>query len=186
MTRLTDPPAFVETLARYECPKCGNNCQCGVPYVPKTVRVAEYDKANPGKSTRQAAAELGLSKSEVGRARSSRVPDGTPDTITGRDGKNYPAAKPRKPKPYIPTQQFADAIHALLPLMSQPSARFAGIVPAGDLQMVANFLVQVSRSGAGSDAAASATAMKAKHAEREAIPISDEEAFAETWSSKND
>jgi hypothetical protein len=45
---MKDVPAIVETITRYECPKCGNNCQCGVPYVPKTERVAAYDKANPG------------------------------------------------------------------------------------------------------------------------------------------
>jgi hypothetical protein len=58
-----------------------------------------YDKANPGKSTRQAAADLGVSKSEVDRARQkSPVPCGTPDDsspdlVTGRDGKEYPARR---------------------------------------------------------------------------------------------
>jgi hypothetical protein len=101
MNRLLDPPAINETLARYECPKCGNNCQCGVPYVPKTVRVAEYDKANPGKSTRQAAADLGLSHMTVERSREAAVTDVTPETVIGRDGKSYPATKPKLPS-YIP------------------------------------------------------------------------------------
>jgi hypothetical protein len=48
--------------------------------------------------------------------------------------------------------------------------------------MVANFLVQV----AGNDAAASAEGVKAKHAEREAVPISDEEALSGSWSRKDE
>jgi hypothetical protein len=91
MSRLPDrlnPPAIVETLTRYECPKCGNNCQCGVPYVPKTVRAAEAIKAAPDKSNRVIAAETGLSEPTVRRARASCD---APDTVTGRDGKTYPA-----------------------------------------------------------------------------------------------
>jgi hypothetical protein len=62
-------PAIVETVVRYECPKCGNNCQCGVPYVPKTMRAAEAIKANPEKSDRAIAKEIGASPTIVGKAR---------------------------------------------------------------------------------------------------------------------
>jgi hypothetical protein len=55
-------------------------------------RVAEYDKANPGRSTRQAAADLGVSNKTVSLARG--VTQVTPDTVTGRDGKTYPAKRP--------------------------------------------------------------------------------------------
>ena len=71
MTRLLDHPAIVETVVRYECPKCGNDCQCGVPYVPKTVRAAEAIRANPEKSNRAIADETGLSEPTVRRARAS-------------------------------------------------------------------------------------------------------------------
>jgi hypothetical protein len=60
--------------------------------------VADYDKVNPGQSTRQAADDLGISKSEVSRGRQSPVPPGTPQaTVTGRDSKTYPASKMAKP-----------------------------------------------------------------------------------------
>jgi hypothetical protein len=66
--------------------------------------VKEYDKTNPGRSTRAAAADLGISKSAVSKARdqvstsgqvigvSGASPD-APETkkIVGRDGKQYPA-----------------------------------------------------------------------------------------------
>jgi hypothetical protein len=95
MSRLPDhlqPPAIVETLTRYECPRCGNNCQCGVPYVPKTVRAAEAIAAAPEKSNRMLAKETGLSEPTIRRARAS---DDAPATVTGRDGKSYPATKLR-------------------------------------------------------------------------------------------
>src|SRR4029077_7963628 len=96
MSRLPDrlnPPAIVETLTRYECPKCGNNCQCGVPYVPKTIRAAEAIKADPNKSARAIAAEIGVSRETVRQARGDNR-HLSPER-TGRDGKSYPATKPQ-------------------------------------------------------------------------------------------
>jgi hypothetical protein len=103
---------IVHSLARLQCTKCGAeanaSCNCGEPYVPAAIRVKEYDNANPGRSTRAAAADLGISKSEVGRARQSVVPDGTPETdqassggkVTGLDGKTYKAkSAPRESVP---------------------------------------------------------------------------------------
>jgi hypothetical protein len=91
------PPAIKRSVVRLVCTACGAeanaSCNCGKPYVPAAQRVAEYDRANPGTSTRQAAADLGVSKSEVSRARQSPVPDGTPATVTGRDGRTYPAKR---------------------------------------------------------------------------------------------
>jgi hypothetical protein len=101
--RSTGKLQIVRSLARLRCTKCGAeadaSCNCGEPYLPAAIRVKEYDKANPGKSTRAAAADLGISKSEVGRARLSVVLDGTPETVTGLDGKTYKAkGKARAPK----------------------------------------------------------------------------------------
>lgn len=108
MSRLPDHltlPAIKISAQRLVCFDCGAEtnaiCNCGVAYVPKAVeRVAAYDQANPGQSTRQAAADLGISKSEVSRARQSPVPSGTPDTtVIGRDGKSYPATQPPRTRP---------------------------------------------------------------------------------------
>jgi hypothetical protein len=98
-------PEIKVSVVQLECTLCHAQtpaaCVCGAIYRPKSSeRVAEYDKANPGRSTRQAAGDLGISQSEVQRSRQSGEPDGSPEpeTITGRDGKNYPARKPS----YIP------------------------------------------------------------------------------------
>ena len=58
--------------------------------------IAEYDKANPGKSTRQVAEALGdVSHMAVNRARqNSGATDVTPEKVTGADGKSYPASRP--------------------------------------------------------------------------------------------
>jgi hypothetical protein len=100
MSRLPDhlnPPAIKINVQRLACFDCGSEtnatCTCGVAYLPKAIeRVAEYDQANPGQSTRQAAADLGTTSTTVSKAR--RANRFAPETVTGRDGKSYPATKP--------------------------------------------------------------------------------------------
>jgi hypothetical protein len=95
------PPAIKVTQQQIECVKCGARshatCSCGMSYRPVTVRVAKYDEANPGKSTRAAAADLGVSRESVRTARKSGDNRLSPDTVTGRDGKEYPATRPPIP-----------------------------------------------------------------------------------------
>jgi hypothetical protein len=90
------PPAIKVTQQQLEGVKCGARshatCSCGVSYRPAQERVAEYDKANPGKSTRTAAADLGVSDETVRKAR--RANPLAPETVVGRDGKEYPASRP--------------------------------------------------------------------------------------------
>jgi hypothetical protein len=87
------------SIQRMICTGCGAeanaSCNCGVAYVPAAQRVAEYDKANPGQSTRQAAADLGVDKETVRKAR-SRGDQSPPAAVTGRDGKLYPAKKSKE------------------------------------------------------------------------------------------
>jgi hypothetical protein len=102
---LEPPPGIVETVLRYECPRCGNNCQCGVPYIAKTVRAAEYAAKNPTASVREIADETGVGHGTAQRAKAG-VPHGTP--TTGRDGRTYPAVKPSATKSDRPaTRQSA-------------------------------------------------------------------------------
>jgi hypothetical protein len=73
------------------CTGCGAeanaSCNCGKPYVPKKQRAAEAIAANPQKSDRAIAEELGIGTMTVNRARrEAGVPDGTPER-EGRDGK---------------------------------------------------------------------------------------------------
>ena len=85
------------SVVRLQCSACGAeanaSCNCGKPYVPAAQRVREYDEANPGKSTRAAAADLGMSQSAVQQSRKSGEQDYSPETVTGRDGKEYPARR---------------------------------------------------------------------------------------------
>jgi hypothetical protein len=37
---LEPPPGIVEVVTRYECPRCGNSCSCGLPYNAKTTLAA--------------------------------------------------------------------------------------------------------------------------------------------------
>jgi hypothetical protein len=102
VSRLPDhlnPPAIVEQQkqSRFVCSACGSarDCDCKAFALE---RVVKYDKANPGQSTRQAAADLGIPKSTVSDARAvvrdrTPVSPETPETIIGRDQKIYPATR---------------------------------------------------------------------------------------------
>jgi hypothetical protein len=102
---------IVHSLARLQCTKCGAeanaSCDCGEPYVPAALRVKQYDEVNPGQSTRQAATDLGVHHSVVADARKvSGNP--TTDTVTGRDGKKYPAR--RTPEAEAETESESEII----------------------------------------------------------------------------
>lgn len=85
------------SIQRMICTGCGAeanaSCNCGKPYEPASVRAAAAVAANPEKSDRAIAADIGVSAMTVNRARQG-VTDDTPETRTGQDGKQYPA----KPK----------------------------------------------------------------------------------------
>jgi hypothetical protein len=75
------------------CTGCGAeanaSCNCGKPYVPKKQRAADAVAANPQKSDRAIAADIGVSPMTVNRAREEAgVTDGTPER-EGLDGKVY-------------------------------------------------------------------------------------------------
>jgi hypothetical protein len=95
LSQYTAPPAYKFTVTQLQCTGCGAEthaaCSCGKPYVPAAQRVAEYDKANPGQSARRVAAETRADRETVTRVR-ARGGMPPPKTVTGRDGKEYPAA----------------------------------------------------------------------------------------------
>jgi hypothetical protein len=75
------------------------SCNCGVSYVAKSVRAAEAIKANPKKSDRAIAAEIGVSVTTVGQARkASGVNFLTPERV-GQDGKSYSIRQRIRGKP---------------------------------------------------------------------------------------
>jgi DNA-binding Lrp family transcriptional regulator len=158
--------------------------------------IAKVIKATPEKSNRQIAEQVKVSHPTVAKVRERLEEKGDVEKVTtsiDTKGRKQPAKKRKAAttsKAVIvnvdtgsPAQDrreadlrrtFTDAVHTLISLTSHPSARFAGIVPPSDLQMVANFLIQVSRCGTGNDAAASAEAMKAKHAAADPALIPDD------------
>jgi hypothetical protein len=85
------------------CSACGAtanaSCDCGAPYLPAGQRAAEAVAANPEKSDRAIAAEIGVDKNTVAAARrKSGGEDSPPEKRTGKDGKSYPV-KVAKPAP---------------------------------------------------------------------------------------
>jgi hypothetical protein len=94
-------PAIKLSIQRMVCTSCGAeanaSCNCGKAYVPKAVRAAEAIAANPEKSNRQIADEIGADKVIVDRARKKLESTGgdmsPPASVTGKDGKQYPAKK---------------------------------------------------------------------------------------------
>jgi len=85
-----------------ECSECGakgeGSCRCGVPYVPAGERAAKAIEANPEKSDRAIAAESGISRATVQRARKAGGSHEPPEKRKGRDGKNYPSKAPTAKK----------------------------------------------------------------------------------------
>jgi hypothetical protein len=79
------------SVQRMICESCGAEanaaCNCGVPYLPKAVRAAEAIEANPEKSDRAIAKELGVSDRTVNRARPSTATHDAVGQRTGLDGK---------------------------------------------------------------------------------------------------
>ena len=61
------------SVQRMVCTGCGAeanaSCNCGVAYQPKSIRAAEAIRANPEKSDRALAADLGIGHATVSRAR---------------------------------------------------------------------------------------------------------------------
>jgi hypothetical protein len=80
------------SIARLECSSCGASadasCNCGAPYVPAGMRAAAAIEANPDKSDRAIATDLGVGKDTVRRA---RKPTGARAPVDakrrGKDGK---------------------------------------------------------------------------------------------------
>ena len=99
------------------CSSCGaageGSCRCGAPYVAPGQRAAEAVAANPGKTDRAIAADIGVDAETVRRARKkSGSANAATEKRTGKDGKKYPAKKKakaaNKPGP-LPTDPIQEA-----------------------------------------------------------------------------
>ena len=85
------------------CSACGAKattaCNCGADYeyVPAGQIAAKALAANPKKSDRAIAAEIGVSDTTVLRARRRAASNEAPEKRKGRDGKHYPAKQAAAP-----------------------------------------------------------------------------------------
>jgi DNA-binding transcriptional MocR family regulator len=102
-----------------QCSACGAvgtaACDCGAPYLPPAAIAANAIAADPNKSNRAIAEELGIGSTTVNRARGATAPNGAVEKRVGRDGRARKtpkrAAKKAKPEEVMPTQEEADASH---------------------------------------------------------------------------
>ena len=95
------------------CSGCGapgqGSCNCGVAYVAPRERAAAAVKANPEKSDRAIAEEVGVSHQTVMRERKKTTgPHGPVGKRTGKDGKARKQPKPQPPKPAPPIKEMDD------------------------------------------------------------------------------
>lgn len=95
----------VQRLA-LSCTKCGSmadaTCDCGSPYIPAAARAAKAIVANPEKSNRTIANEIGVSHTTVQRARETGTCVPVDERI-GLDGKvrRLPVRRSDEPEPDI-------------------------------------------------------------------------------------
>lgn len=112
------------------CSACGTDasCNCGAPLMSKAQRAAEAVAANPAKSDRAIAEEIGVSAPTVGKARrESGVNNFTPDddeTRTGLDGKQYPA-RTRRDEHEFTRRELAERNRGSFLLRAQEAKGFA-------------------------------------------------------------
>jgi hypothetical protein len=121
MTNLAIVESKTEIKQQLRCSGCGATtdaaCACGVGYVPAHEYAAKAVAANPGKSDRAIAAELGLDHKTVGKARRSTGEKSPVEKRVGQDGKvrrlpkrrsraqsSAPSSRNRKPAALILSQ----------------------------------------------------------------------------------
>jgi hypothetical protein len=88
-------------IVRLSCTACGAeanaSCDCHKPYVPASAKAAAAIAANPNKSDRAIAAEIGVAPNTVRAARQATAQDCAVDERIGLDGKSrkLPQRAPR-------------------------------------------------------------------------------------------
>jgi hypothetical protein len=92
MLRANLPATVIKmSVQRMVCTGCGSEanatCNCGLPYKPKAERAKEAIEANPGKSDRAIAKEIGVSHTAVQNARKATGKLLPVDEHVGLDGK---------------------------------------------------------------------------------------------------
>jgi hypothetical protein len=94
------------SMSRLICSGCGAEtnatCNCGMDYKPKAARAREAVAANPEKSDRAIAKEIGVSHPTVGKARQEAIGNHLPvEHRTGLDGKIRKVPERIKKEPFL-------------------------------------------------------------------------------------
>jgi hypothetical protein len=100
------------TKTKLVCSSCGapgeGSCRCGVPYITPGERAEAAVKANPGKSDRAIAEDIGVSPKTVSKARrSTTVEHSTVAKRTGKDGRTR-----KQPKRKTAPEKFSAAVQS--------------------------------------------------------------------------
>jgi len=109
-SRVTDPQNSADAdviqmpiRTKLVCSACGavgqGSCRCNAPYVPAGKRAEEAVAANPGKSDRSIADDVGVSRETIRRARKATATNVSVEKRVGKDGKARKQPKPKTPKP---------------------------------------------------------------------------------------
>jgi hypothetical protein len=165
-------PAIIEVKQvkeyNFRCSDCGGDreCDCSAPAIPKTQRAIEAVKANPEKSNRAIAAEIGADEKTVRKAREATADQSA--VRAGLDGKTRKmpekkAATNKTPEPTLQTQP-------VIVNLSQPAEKIASLIfetcgaaKADAIAQELNKLITTTGNGVSTDA--SAETMKAKYDE---------------------
>jgi hypothetical protein len=111
------------SIARLACTSCGAEtdaaCNCNVAYAPAAQRAAEAVAANPEKSDRAIAEDIGVGHATVSRARST-VSGETVEKRVGKDGKARRLPKKAEASPLV------QHLHKL-----DPDSRHPVLAPCG-------------------------------------------------------
>jgi hypothetical protein len=118
MNRLLDPPAIIRQVQSetMECTACGASadatvhatCNCKAGFKSKMQLATKYAEQNPTASVREIAERTGVGVATAHEAKAG-VRHRTPETVTGRDGKSYPATKPHTDEPQVAPDLTAQA-----------------------------------------------------------------------------
>jgi hypothetical protein len=114
--------------AQLRCEGCGATvdaaCDCGLPYVRAGEVAAKAIEANPEMSNNAIAKDIGVSEPTVRRIRGSLKDEPGTTKRIGKDGKSYPAMKPkgpaRKSTKGPDEQQYLDRVEKAIALATVP------------------------------------------------------------------
>ena len=134
------------SVQRMVCTSCGAeanaSCNCGKAYLPAKQRAAEAIAANPQKSNRAIADELGIGHVTVKRARDELgVSDETPERV-GKDGKVYRLSERKEAEP-TPSKEAVEGFFTLAELaLRVTDLDFSLIKPTEEMRRSAVKVIQ--------------------------------------------